>query len=291
MSNISRYLMVVLKGMGMGAADVIPGVSGGTIAFLTGIYSELISSIKSVDLSALKLLLSGKLGQFWKKINGNFLFSVIIGICISFLSLAKLMTYLMVHHPIPLWSFFFGLIISSAVYILIEIKKWSFSYIISLIVGIAIGAVICLLSPTETPTNLWFIFLCGAIAICAMILPGISGSFILLLLGKYHFMLEAITEFKLKYIIVFILGAAIGIISFSHFLSWLLNKYYNSTICLLAGIMIGSLLKVWPWQTVIEDSISRPAIPQENILIAITFMAIGIFIVLLLELLAKKIKK
>lgn len=275
----------------MGAADVIPGVSGGTIAFLTGIYSELINSIKSIDFKAIKLLFTGKFKQFWTKINGTFLLSLVLGIMISILSLAKVMKYLMENEPIALWSFFFGLIISSAIYILKDVKKWKFRDVISLLVGGAIGAVICILSPTQTPDGLWFIFLCGAIAICAMILPGISGSFILLLMGKYHYIvLETVgtvvsdfTWHKMLIIIVFACGALIGIISFSHVLSWLLKNYYNMAITLLSGFMIGSLVKIWPWQQALADGTSRPAAPGESIGLALLFIGIGVVIVFVIE--------
>ncbi|MDD2595283.1 MAG: DUF368 domain-containing protein [Bacteroidales bacterium] len=290
MKKIADYLIVTLKGIGMGAADVIPGVSGGTIAFLTGIYTELIESIKQIDLKAFKLLLTGKIGQFWKKINGNFLISLIIGIAISFFSLAKLMIYLMDNHPIPLWSFFFGLIISSAIFILRDVKHWKFSYFIFMTIGIAIGAVICLISPSDTPSGYWFIFLCGAIAICAMILPGISGSFILLLMGKYHYMMDALSNMEIVTLIIFALGAAIGIIGFSHVLSWLLKKFYSMAICLLSGFMIGSLIKIWPWQQLLADETSRPKLPDEQIPIAILFIIIGVTLVFVIELLAKKMK-
>lgn len=274
----------------MGAADVIPGVSGGTIAFLTGIYSELIESIRSIDLTAIKLLFTGKIGAFWKKINGNFLISVVLGILISFFSLAKLMTYLMVYHPIPLWAFFFGLIVSSAIFILRDIKKWKISNVLSLVAGMAIGATICLVSPSETPDSLWFIFICGAVAVCAMILPGISGSFILLLLGKYAYMLDALSAIKIIPIIVFAVGAVVGIVGFSHLLSWLLKKFYTVAICLLSGFMIGSLIKVWPWQTTIEAGVSRPAVPSLDIPEAIIFFIIGVSLVFIIELIAKKMK-
>ena len=168
MRKFSSYAMITLKGIGMGAADVIPGVSGGTIAFLTGIYEELLGSIKSINAQAFKLLFTGRIGQFWKHINGNFLISLILGIGISFFSLAKLMQYLMANEPIPLWSFFFGLIIASAILILKDIDLTKIKHLLALALGIAAGAAICLISPTETPNDLWFIFLCGAIAICAM---------------------------------------------------------------------------------------------------------------------------
>lgn len=294
MRNFSSYIMVCLKGIGMGAADVIPGVSGGTIAFLTGIYEELLKSIKSINLEALKLLFTGKLRQFWNHINGTFLLSLVLGIMISFFSLAKLMQYLMANEPIPLWSFFFGLIIASAILILKDIDLTKIKHLLALALGIAAGAAICLVSPTQTPNDLWFIFLCGAIAICAMILPGISGSFILLLLGKYEYMLQALTDLNLVLIITFVVGAAIGIISFSHFLTWLLNKYHVTTISALAGIMIGSLVKVWPWQFE-HDGVSRPVLPFDSSLSpldsghigqAVLFAAIGMALVISLELLA-----
>lgn len=291
MRKFSSYLFIGVKGMCMGAADVIPGVSGGTIAFLTGIYEELINSIKSIDLTALKLLFTGKIKQFWTKINGWFLISVLLGILISIFSLANLMKYLMVQHPVALWSFFFGLIISSAIFILKGIKGWKFSNIISLIIGIALGAAICLISPSETPDGLWFIFLCGAIAICAMILPGISGSFILLLLGKYEYMLGCVSSLSIVPILIFACGALVGLVSFSHLLSWMLKKFYNLTVCLLAGIMIGSLLKVWPWQNIIETGVSRPSGPSGNIPEAIICFIIGAAIVFVIEFLAGKMKK
>lgn len=291
--------MIAVKGIGMGAADVIPGVSGGTIAFLTGIYEELLHSIKSVNTQTLKLLFTGKIRQFWKHINGTFLFSVILGIAISFFSLARLMQYLMANEPIPLWSFFFGLIIASAILIMKDIDLSKARNAIALLCGAAAGAAICLVSPTETPDQLWFIFLCGAIAICAMILPGISGSFILLLLGKYEFMLKALTDLNLVIILIFVAGAAIGIVSFSHFLSWLLKKYHAATISALAGIMIGSLVKVWPWQLQTGE-VSRPVMPFQpdlqplfsgHIGLAVTFAVIGMALVLVLELTALRMQK
>ena len=181
MGKQKNYLLLVLKGCAMGAADVVPGVSGGTIAFITGIYEELIDSIKSIDLQALKLLLSLKFADFWKKINGSFLLGVAGGIAISIFSLAKLMTWLLEHHPIYIWSFFFGLIVASSVLVAKEIKHWHIGTVISLIAGGCIAYVITVMSPAETPNTWWFIILSGAIAICAMILPGISGAFILLL--------------------------------------------------------------------------------------------------------------
>lgn len=255
MKRLSDYLFVTVKGICMGAADVIPGVSGGTIAFMTGIYEELVGSINSINGEAVKLLFSGKFKAFWKHINGNFLLSLVAGILISILSLAKLMTYLLTNHPIQTWAFFFGLIVASSIFILKGINGWKFKDIVMLILGIIIGIVVCTLTPTQTPDGLWFIFICGAIAICAMILPGISGSFILLILGKYEYMLGTITKITsgdgrlldFAVILIFVVGALIGILAFSRFLHWLLARYHRATLLVLAGFIIGSLVKVWPW--------------------------------------------
>ncbi|MBQ0006718.1 MAG: DUF368 domain-containing protein [Alistipes sp.] len=281
----------------MGAADVIPGVSGGTIAFLTGIYGELVDSIKSIDFSALKLLLSGKIKQFWKHINANFLISVLLGILISVFSLARLMKYLLEYHPIPLWSFFFGLIFVSAIYIFKQTAGFKVSHIVPALLGAAVGVFICLVSPAETPDALWFIFVCGAIGICAMILPGISGSFILLLLGKYEYIVaEAVSSFNIPVLAVFACGALVGIISFSHFLSWMLKKHYDATILFLAGLMIGSLLKVWPWRTSSAQGMDYPVLPADyagdaQIMQAIIFFLSGVALFLSIEITAKRLKK
>ena len=296
MKNKNFYLLVTLKGLCMGAADVIPGVSGGTIAFLTGIYEELVNSIKSIDFTAVKMIFKGEFRDFWKKINGNFLFSVAIGILISIFSLAKLMQYLLLKTPVPIWSFFFGLILTSAIIIIKGIKDKKWINILPFVSGIAVGIIICLISPSESPNNLWFIFLCGVIAICAMILPGISGSFILLLLGKYSYIMQAVSEFNLIILIVFSIGAIIGIISFSNLLSWLMKKYYKATLFLMSGLMIGSLLKVWPWKTVLESGVDRPILPFDvtgnpHIIQATVFFIIGIALVIGIELIAKKLKK
>lgn len=238
----------------MGAADVIPGVSGGTIAFMTGIYDELLGSISSINLKAFKLLLKGQFRDFWKHINGNFLLSVVVGIGFSILTLANAMSYLLVNHPIQTWAFFFGLIVASSIIILKGISGWNTTSALFLIGGAILGVVVCTLSPTQTPDELWFIFISGAIAICAMILPGISGSFILLILGKYEFILGAIADitngilgYNLVIIGTFLIGAVFGIVLFSKFLHWLLGKFPQQTILVLAGFIIGSLVKVWPW--------------------------------------------
>ena len=244
------YFMLYVKGVSMGGADVIPGVSGGTIAFITGIYDELINSIKSIDWSVVKLVFQFKIADAWKAVNGNFLICILGGMATSLLSLSKLMTYLLKTYPIQIWSFFFGLILVSAPLIFRDIKKWNVATVLSGIAGIAIAYWITIVSPTETPTNLPFIFFCGSLAICAMILPGISGAFILLLIGKYEYMITALINFDLPVILVFVAGCFLGLVGFSKVLSWVLEHYRYPALSLLAGFMIGSLNKVWPWKEV-----------------------------------------
>ena len=304
------YFTLILKGMGMGAADVVPGVSGGTIAFITGIYEELINSIKSINLTAIKLLLGFKLAEFWKAINGTFLISVFIGIGISVFSLAKGLEYLLHHYPILVWSFFFGLIVASAIYVARSIKRWKADTIIGGLAGIVIAYLITVITPAEANTSYWFIFMSGAIAICAMILPGISGSFILVLLGMYKFILSAVGDMNIAVILTFLVGAAVGIIAFSNVLSWLLKKYHNTTIAVLAGFMVGSLNKVWPWKEVTQTMIDRHGelkpIAERNILPstyeqitgheawligAIVLAVAGFALIFVVEGIGKKLKK
>ena len=247
--------MVGVKGACMGAADVIPGVSGGTIAFITGIYDEFVGSIARVDSEAVKLLFKGKIKDFWKHINGWFLLSVLAGIGVSVVSLAGIMQSLLSNHPVQTWAFFFGLIVASSLFILRGISGWKALDAGLLALGVVLGVTVCTLSPTQTPEALWFIFLSGAIAICAMILPGISGSFILLILGKYQFIMGAISGLvsgenfvqNLAVMATFMVGAVVGILGFSKFLHWLLARWNKETLIVLAGFIIGSLVKVWPW--------------------------------------------
>ncbi len=260
--------MVAIKGACMGAADVIPGVSGGTIAFIMGIYDEFVGSLASINAEAVKLLLSGRFKAFWKHINGSFLLSLFIGIGCSVVLLAGLMQYLLAHQPIQTWAFFFGLIVASSLFILRGIKGWGIKEILLVILGILLGVAICTLTPTQTPDGLWFIFLSGALAICAMILPGISGSFILLILGKYQFIMGAISDLvtgvnigaNLLIIGIFLIGAVIGILAFSKFLHWLLARWQKETMIALAGFIIGSLVKVWPWSNM--EAIVKSQFPE-----------------------------
>ena len=246
--QLSRSLLLLLKGCAMGSADVVPGVSGGTIAFISGIYEELIESIRRVDLTALRMLGRGQFRALWQHVNGAFLLPVLLGIGIAIFSLARLMTWLLAHHPIETWAFFFGLIIASALLVARQVGRWNVATLLSAIAGTAAAAWITVASPAQTPDTWWFVLLAGAVAICAMILPGISGAFILLLLGKYAYMMQAISELNIPVLLLFAVGAVAGIIAFSHLLSWLLRNRHDATIALLMGFMLGSLNKVWPWK-------------------------------------------
>lgn len=297
MNNIKEYLLVAFKGMCMGAADVIPGVSGGTIAFLMGIYSRLLGAINSINKTNLKLLFTLRLREFFTAIDGAFICSLFAGILISFFSLAKLMTYLLEYHPIPLWSFFFGLILASIIFIIKDLDGFKIRNVIAFAIGTGIAAFICLVSPSETSEAYWFIFLSGAIAICAMILPGISGSFILLLLGKYKFLMDAVANLNIPVLIVFFVGAVLGILAFSRFLGWLLKHWYMPTIALLSGFMLGSLIKVWPWKEKVV--VDYPVLPSQYREIsgnpdllgyAVLFAVLGALIVVVIEMAAKRKK-
>ena len=253
----------------MGAADVVPGVSGGTIAFITGIYEELLGSIRSVDGEAIKLLLRFNLAGFWKHINGNFLVVLLAGILFSVASLSRLILYLLDNHSEMLWAFFFGLIVASAVVVSKKITQWRPAVVVAGLVGIVAAYLITTMSPTQSPEAYWFIFLSGAIAICAMILPGISGSFLLVLLAKYEFILNAVKDLRLGVILTFGLGCVTGILAFSHVLNWMLRHYHNLTVALLTGFMVGSLNKVWPWKNTLQTYTDRHGVVkplvQENV--------------------------
>ncbi len=251
--KIKDYILIFLKGIAMGAADIVPGVSGGTIALISGIYEELINTIRSFNLKNLKKIFALKFSDFFYSININFLIALVGGIFLSAISLARILKHTLENYPVLIWSFFFGLILASAIVVTKRIKTWNYKTFIFLILGIIIAYFVTIISPTKTPDAYWFIFISGSISICAMILPGISGAFILLLLGKYEFIIDAISEFKIGIILTFASGAIIGLLSFSNVLSWLLKKYKDFTIAVLAGFMLGSLNKVWPWKFIKEE--------------------------------------
>jgi putative membrane protein len=290
--------------MAMGAADVVPGVSGGTIAFISGIYEELLNSISSFNFSLINVFKNEGFKSVWIKVNGNFLVSLFVGILISVLSLAKLIESMLENHPIVIWSFFFGLVLASIIYIGKQITKWTKGSFLCLILGAILAFYITTLNPmVSANSSPWFLFLAGMIAICAMILPGISGSFILVLLGAYKPVLNALNTKDFVSIIIFLVGAILGLLSFSRMLKWLFSTYKNYTLATLTGFIIGSLNKIWPWKETISwrtnskgievpfntASVSPFSFEGDNqLLISIFLMLIGFGLIILLEKLAIK---
>ncbi|MDH3382304.1 MAG: DUF368 domain-containing protein [Flavobacteriaceae bacterium] len=247
------YFIITLKGIAMGAADVVPGVSGGTIAFISGIYEELLASINSFDFKLIHVFKEGGVSKVWQTINGNFLTSLLIGIFISIISLAKTITWLIDNEPILVWSFFFGLVLASIFFVGKQISKWNYKIVIGLILGAIFAYFITILRPLVTENSSYlFYFIAGSLAIIAMILPGISGAFILVLLGAYRPILLAIHERNLQLILVFGIGAILGLLNFSKMLNWLFNHYKNITLAVLTGFLVGSLNKIWPWKNIIQ---------------------------------------
>ena len=301
--TLKDYSVLMLKGIAMGAADVVPGVSGGTIAFISGIYEELLESISSVSIKTIQVLRAEGIKAAWKQINGNFLLSLLLGIGISVVSLAKIISWLLENEPVLLWSFFFGLVLASIFYIGKQITKWNALTIVILLAGALLAFWITTLQPlvTENSSSV-FLFVAGALAICAMILPGISGAFILVLLGAYRPVLEAVHSRDLKIIAIIGAGAIVGLLTFSRLLKWFFHNYKNLTLAILTGFVMGSLNKIWPWKRIVEtkmiegkeivlneQSISPFDYSGDNqILLAIFFAGIGFMVILLLERLAVK---
>jgi putative membrane protein len=288
----------------MGAADVVPGVSGGTIAFISGIYEELLTSISGVNFKVLKLLKSEGVKSFWKAINGNFLISLLLGIGISIVSLAKLISWLLEYQPILLWSFFFGLVLASILYIGKQITEWRVATVVILVLGAILAYWITTLDPLiSEDTSPLFLFFAGAIAICAMILPGISGAFILVLLGAYKPVLEALDNRDFKIIGIVAAGSLVGLLLFSRILKWLFSNHKNLTLAVLTGFVLGSLNKIWPWKETLtwrtnslgikvplnEQSISPFSFDGDpQLLISISLAIVGFLTILILEKIAIK---
>lgn len=296
---MNQFLSNLLKGIGIGTANVIPGVSGGTIALLTGIFERLIDSLKSFNLTAIKLLFSGKFKEFAKYTDLIFLCSVGCGVLIAILSVARIFDYLFEHHPIYLWSFFFGLILTSIYYVGITIEKWDWKVVLSFIIGTAIALFIAFGKPAKENDNLIYLLICGAVATCSMILPGLSGSFVLVLMGNYQLiMIDAVNDLNLKILIPVIIGGVVGLIAFSHVLSWIFKKYRNITIALLTGFILGSMPIIWPWKNAVITIVGNEEIttgydyflPEMNIqfAIALVIILIGASIIVLTEKMAKK---
>jgi len=300
--NLKDYAIISLKGLAMGAADVVPGVSGGTIAFITGIYEELVTTISNIDLGLIKTLRAEGFKAAWQKANASFILALLLGIGISVLSLMKLMSHLLDVYPIHVWSFFFGLVLASVWYIAKQIPKWRLIYVLALVAASALAYFLTTLTPAGEIQSLPYLFLCGALAICAMILPGISGAFILVLLGAYKQILEAVSDLNFKIISVVGLGAIFGLLSFSRLLKWLFSKYEYLTLSILTGFVFGSLNKIWPWKNTLETRTIREKeiiIAQESVLptnfngdpeliAAIILAVLGFLLIFVLEKLSAK---
>lgn len=326
-------IFLVIKGLGMGAANKVPGVSGGVVAFVAGFYEEFIYSLQKINGKAVKLLFNGRFKSFFNYVNGRFLCLLFLGMLISYFSVSKILDYFLIHHELYIWSLFFGMIIGSIYYINKDFKDWNYKTILALIIGIALGVSISFLDPAKENDNLLFVFFCGIISVSGMTLPGFSGSFILILLGNYVLLLvdsvnalsDTLTDVftgnfnfindpyrmkMLKILVVFTLGSFVGLVTFSHVLSYILKHYKSVTTSTIIGFIIGSLGVVWPWKktfyntqadgTFILDATGKkiiknyerfiPQLSQETY-IAIMFIIIGILIVLTLEWYEKKTKQ
>jgi putative membrane protein len=244
---MKSYLQWIIKGMAMGAADVVPGVSGGTLAFILGIYQRLLAAISSINLAAVTLLARGKFAEVWRHIDGAFLLCLFSGILFSIFSLASVISYMLEQRPVPLWAFFNGLILASLP-VLVRSVSWSAPRFGLFLLGALFGISISMLAPVQLEPAAYMFFIAGAIAICAMILPGISGSFMLLIFGMYGPVMLAVTEFQLGILALFASGCIIGLMSFSRLLNWLLKHFHDATLALLTGVVVGALYRIWPWQ-------------------------------------------
>jgi len=301
--NLTHYVVIALKGMAMGIAELVPGVSGGTIAFVAGIYEELISSINNISPNTLGLWRKEGFKSFWQQLNGSFLIVLFIGMIISIFSFSKIISWLLEHEPIPLWSFFFGLVAASILVVAKAIKKWNFITVLLLLLGAAIPFGVTSLPPSQNTDSLIFLFFSGALAVCAMILPGISGSFILVLLGSYKTVLDAVDEKDFEILLIVTAGVIFGLLGFARLLKWMFDHYKNITLAVLTGFILGSLNKIWPWKKVLEsrtlgkkvividENISPFSFEGDNqILMAILMGILGFSLIFILEKSASKKK-
>ncbi len=308
--EIKDFSVNALKGLGMGAANVIPGVSGGTIALITGIFERIINAIKSINIVAFRLLLKGKIREFFQHIDFYFLLAVFVGMIVSVVTLARLFEFLFANYPVYIWSFFFGLILASIYYVGKTITKWTLSVVITFIIGASFAIWISFMNPATSNDSFLYLILCGVVAICSMILPGLSGSFVLILMGNYELvMIDAVNDANIKVLFPVILGAIVGLVAFSHLLSWIYKKYKNQTIAILTGFILGSLSILWPWKNPVYrvdefgELILKNGeklvqgydffIPNQltvEVIVALGVMIAGIVTIILIEKLAEKTK-
>lgn len=299
---MKEFISLFFKGMAMGAANVIPGVSGGTIALITGIFERLINAIKSFNGQAIKLLFSGKIKELIAHTDLVFLIAVFGGVAASIISVARLFDYLFEHYPVYIWSFFFGLILASVYFVGKTVEKWNFSVIAAFIIGTGAAVSITLLTPSSENDSFLYLMICGVVAVCSMILPGLSGSFVLILMGNYQLvMIDAINEMRLDILLPVVLGSAVGLLGFSYILSWVFKKYRNQTISILTGFILGSLGVIWPWKEEIIQSFGDkekvigyayqwPSMDMEFV-IAMALIIIGFVSIWLMEIQAGKSKQ
>lgn len=262
---MNQFISVVLKGVAMGAANVIPGVSGGTIALITGIYERLINAIKSIDHNAIKLFFSGRWQEMWTRVDGTFLTAVFIGVVVSIFSLARVLEFSLQHYEQATMGFFFGLILLSLLFVGSAVNNWSTACIGFLVLGAAVAVGIAVLAPASENTAFWYMFLCGVVAICSMILPGLSGSFILIIMGNYALVLNAINRLDMGLLFPLLLGCLVGLIAFSHFLAWVFARFHDQTIALMTGFILGSLAIIWPWKNTQYAEILREGKPPKEV--------------------------
>lgn len=298
--SLVDYLKISLKGMAMGAADVVPGVSGGTIAFISGIYEELITTISGVNLGLLSTWKANGFKAMWEELNGNFILALFAGILVSIFSVMRVANYLLENHPILIWSFFFGLVVASIWFVGKQIPKWTWKIVLALLIGAAVAFYIVSLPPLSASNSYLFLFFAGALAVCAMILPGISGAFILVLLGAYKSITEAAHDFDLKTLGIVGIGAVFGLLTFSKILKWLFVHYSSITLAVLTGFIAGSLNKIWPWKETLETAMygEKEVVLKEasvlpwnfdgdpQTLWSVALMLAGFFLILGLEMLA-----
>ncbi|MBR2052259.1 MAG: DUF368 domain-containing protein [Bacteroidales bacterium] len=296
---MNQYIANFLKGMGVGSANVIPGVSGGTIALITGIFERLIDALKSLNLTAIKLFFTGKFKEFAKHTDLWFLVSVGSGVVVAILTIARLFEFMFENYPIYLWSFFFGMILVSIYYVGITIEKFNWKVIVSFIIGTGIALFIAFGTPVKENSNFIYLLICGAVATCSMILPGLSGSFVLVLMGNYQLiMIDAVNDLNLKILLPVVLGGVVGLLAFSHLLSWIFKNYRDITIAVLTGFILGSMPIIWPWKNDVITYFGSEAkvtgyeyfFPEFNMefAIALVIMLIGAGIIVLTEKMAKK---
>ncbi len=304
---MKEYLSYFLKGMAVGIANIIPGVSGGTIALITGIFERLIDAIKSFDITAFRLLLSGRWKLFVERTDFYFLVTLFAGVAVAIITLARLFDFLFHHYPVYIWAFFFGLVLASVYYVGKTVEKWKMSVVLSFLVGTAVAVAVSVINPAKENDSFLYLLLCGVVAVCSMILPGLSGSFVLILMGNYQLVaIQAINNMDLSVIIPVGIGAVVGLVAFSHVLSWVFKRYKDQTIAMLTGFILGSLSILWPWKeavylknaagdfvmkhgekVVAKYSVVFPESFNTEVMLGFLFMVLGYFTIVFVEKMAQ----